>query len=135
MIELSNTNAQVLAAGQSVIFDIVLLHTGCGECHRPNSASVNLAQKNAIYEVSFNANIGATAAGNDQLAITLDGSPLSETTAKVVTAAAGDLQNVSSSTFVKTCCCNAANTILLTNTGTTEINIDVNGRLSIKRIA
>lgn len=135
MIELSNTNAQVLAAGQSVIFDTVLLHTGCGECHRPNSGAVNLAQKNGIYEVSFNANIGATAAGDGQLAITLDGSPLQETTGKVVTATAGDLQNISGNTFVKTCCCNTANTILLTNTGTTEINIDVFPRLSIKRIA
>ena len=135
MIELSNTNAQVLAAGQSVIFDTVLLHTGCGECHRNNSASVNLAQKNAIYEVSFNANIGGTAAGEAQLAITLDGSPLQETTGKTVTATAGDLRSVSGATFVKTCCCNGANTILLTNTGTTEINVDANSRLSIKRVA
>lgn len=135
MIELSNTNAQVLSAGQSVIFDTIILHTGCGECHRPNSASVNLAQKNAIYEISFNANIGATAAGDGQLAITLDTSPLPETTAKVVTTTAGDLTNVSANTFVKTCCCNSANTVLLTNTGTTDINVDVNGRLSIKRIA
>lgn len=135
MIELSNTNAQVLAAGQSVIFDTVLLHTGCGECHRPNSGSVNLAQKRAIYEISYNANIGGTAAGNAQLAITLDSSPLPETTGKTVSAAAGDLQSVSGSTFVQTCCCNAANSILLTNTGTTEINVDISSRLSIKRIA
>jgi hypothetical protein len=135
MIELSNTNAQILAAGQSVAFDTVLLHTGCGECHRPNSSAVNLAQKNAIYEVSFNANIGGTAAGNGQIAITLDQSPLSETTGKVVTTTAGDLQSVSGSTFVQTCRCNSANTILLTNTGTTAINVDENGRLSIKRIA
>lgn len=135
MIELSNTNAQVLAAGQSVIFDTILLHTGCGECHRPNSGSVSLARKNAIYEISYNANIGGTAAGDAQLAITLDSSPLLETTGKVVTMTAGDLQNVSASTFVQTCCCNAANSILLTNTGTTEINVDVSSRLSVKRIA
>lgn len=135
MIELSNTNAQVLAAGQSVIFNTVLLHTGCGECHRPNSGSVNLAQKNAIYEVSYNANIGSTTTGDAQLAITLDNSPLPETTGKVVTEAAGDLQNISASTFIQTCCCNAANSILLTNTGTTEINVDSFSRLSIKRIA
>ena len=135
MIELSNTNAQVLAAGQSVIFDTVLLHTGCGECHRPNSGSINLARKNAIYEVSYNANIGGTAAGDAQLAITFDSSPLLETTGKVVTTTAGDLQNVSASTFIQTCCCNAANSILLTNTGTTEINVDISSRLSVKRIA
>ena len=137
MIELSNTNAQTLAAGQSMIFDTVLLHTGCAECHRINSGSINLTQRNAIYEISFNCNIGATTAGDTAtLGITLDGSPLQETNAITVTAAAGDLQNVSTSTFVKTCCCNnVANTILLTNTGTTAINIGEFPRLSVKRIA
>ena len=136
MIELSNTNAQVLAAGQSATFDTVLLHTGCAECYRQNSGLVALTQRNAIYEISFNCNIGTTAAGGTaQIGITLSGAPLEETNAIVPTVAAGDLANVSGETFVKTCCCNAANTILLTNTGTTEINVDANGRLSIKRVA
>lgn len=135
MIELSNTNAQTLAAGQSLLFDTILLHTGCGECHRPNTGSVNLIQKKAIYEVSFNANIGGTAAGDAQLAITLDNALLPETVSKVVTATAGDLQNVSANTFIQTCCCNTANSIFLTNTGTTEINVDTSARLSVKRIA
>lgn len=135
MIELSNTNAQVLAAGQSAIFNLTLLHTGCAECHRTNSGAVLLSQRNAIYDISFNANIGATTAGTPaQIAVTLDGSPLQETTAIVPTAAAGDLTNVSASTFVKTCC-GGINSVLLTNTGTEEINFAENGRLSIKRIA
>lgn len=136
MIELSNSNAQTLAAGQSVIFDLTLLHTGCGECHRQNSSAINLARKNAIYEISFNGNIGATAAGTPaQIAITLDSSPLSETTAIVPTTTAGDLTNVSRETYVKTCCCNAANAILLTNTGTSAINFAANGRISVERKA
>ena len=136
MIELSNTNAQVLPAGQSAVFNLVLLHTGCAECHRPTSGVINLAQKNAIYEVSYNANIGATTAGETaQIAITFDNSPLQETTGLKITAAAGDLENVSASTFVKTCCCSAAGSILLTNTGTTEINIGAYPRLSVKRVA
>lgn len=136
MIELSTTNAQVLSAGQSVIFNLELLHTGCTECHRTNSNSVSLTQRNAIYEVSFNCNIGATAADTPaQIALTLDGSPLQETTVIVPTTAAGDLTGVSASTFIETCCCNACNSILLTNTGTEEINVAANARLSIKRIA
>ena len=136
MIELSNTNAQVLAAGQSLNFDTILLHTGCAECHRNNSGSINLTQRNAIYEVSFNCNIGATTAGETaQIGITIDGSPLQETNAIKVTAVEGDLENVSAATFVKTCCCTVASTILLTNTGTTEINIGAYPRLSVKRIA
>ena len=135
MIELSNSNAQVLAAGQSVIFDTVLLHTGCAECHRQNTGAINLARKNAIYKVSYDANIGATAPGPAQLSITLDTAALPETVGMVVTAAAGDLEHVGGETFIKTCCCNAPNTILLTNTGTAEINVAANGRLSVKRIA
>ena len=136
MIELSNTNAQVIPAGQSVVFDTVLLHTGCAECYRLNSSFIGLTQRNAIYEISFNCNIGSTTAGGTaQLAITLGGAPLQETTAKTISTAAGDLENVSASTFVKTCCCAVADTILLTNTGTEDINVDAHGRLSVKRIA
>ena len=135
MIELSNTNAQVLAPGQSATFDTVILHTGCAECYRKNSGSIVLTQNNAIYEISYNANIGATAAGDAMLGLSLDGTPLLETNAMTVTAAAGDLANVSSSTFVRTCCCGNGGTITLTNTGTTTINLGINSRLSIKRIA
>jgi len=132
MIELSNSIAQTLAPGQSAIFDTVILHVGCTECHRNNSGSINLNQNNAVYEISFNGNIGGTAAGDATIGITLDGAPLPETNSTVVTATAGDLQNVSASTFVKTCCCGNGNTVLLTNTGTTEINLGANPRLSVK---
>ena len=134
MIVLSNSNAQVLPAGQSATFNIVILHTGCGECYRPNSGAVGLTQKNAIYEIGFNCNIGATAEGDAQIALCLDGSPINETTAKTVTTAAGDLNNVSTSTFLQTCrCCTGV--ITLTNTGTTDINLDENPRVSVKRVA
>ena len=135
MTELSNSIEQVLAVGQSAIFDTVLLHTGCAECHRQNSGAINLTQKNAIYEISFNANIGATVAGEGEIGITLDGSSLPETVAITVVATAGDLVNVSALTFVKTCCCGNPGTILLTNTGSTEINLGKNPRISVKRIA
>lgn len=136
MIELSTTNAQVLSPGQSAIFDIIILHTGCAECYRNNSGSINLTQRNAIYEISFNCNIGATIAATPaQIAVTLDGSSLQETTQKTISTAAGDLQGVGAQTFVRTCCCGGSNTILLTNTGTTEINLDAKARISVKRVA
>ncbi len=135
MIELSNPNAQTLSENQSVIFTSTLLHTGCAECHRTNSASVNLIRKNAIYEISFNCNIGATAADTDaEISVVVDGSPLLETTSIVPTAAGGDLQNVSAATYVQTCC--FPNVIVtLTNTGTAPINIGANPRLTVKRVA
>lgn len=135
MIELSNSNALVLAANQAATFDTVLLKTGCAECHRQNSGAVNLTQKNAIYEVSYNCNMGASAEGTAEIGLMLDGSVLPETVAIVQTAAAGDVQNVAASTYIKTCCCNTASTLLLVNTGITEINIEANPRLSVKRLA
>jgi hypothetical protein len=134
MIELSNSNAQTLSGGQSATFDTILLHTGCAEFFRQNTNFVNLTQKCAIYEISFNCNIGGTEAGDAQIGISLNNSPLKETVGMVVTATAGDLENVSGSTYIKTCCCEN-DTILLTNTGTTSINIGANPRFSIKRIA
>lgn len=136
MIELSTTNAQVLSAGQSIIFNLELLHTGCAECHRINSSPISLTQRNAIYEVSFNCNIGATAAATPaEIALTIDGSPLQETDAIVPTTTAGDLTNVSAGTFIKTCCCGGLNSVSLTNVGTEEINVAAGARISVKRIA
>lgn len=133
MIELSNSNAQTLSAGQSAVFDTVILHTGCTECYRKNSGAVNLTRKNTVYEISFSCNIGTTAAdGTGEIGITLDGSPLPETIGIVSTVAGGDLNSVSGETFVKTCCCGGTNTIMLTNTGTADINVAANPRLSIK---
>ncbi len=135
MIELSNSDAQVLAPGQSATFDTVILHTGSAECHRINSGSINLTRKNAIYRVGYNVNIGGVEEGDAQIAIALDGAPLPETTQKVITVAAGDLEGVSAETFVKTCCCGCLGSITLTNTGTTSINLDKNPRFSVKRAA
>ena len=65
-----------------------------------------LAQRNAIYEIDFGANIGAdVAAGVAQLDIVLNGAPLTETTMLSTTDAIGDLNNVSRHTAVKTCRC------------------------------
>lgn len=135
MIVLSNSIAQVLAPGQSATFDTVVLHTGCAECHRKNTGSVNLVASNGIYDVEFCGNIGATDEGAAQLAITLDGSALLETTMISQTTAGGDLNNVNGRTFVRTCCCMNGEAITVTNTGTTTVNIGANPNLSVKRVA
>ena len=135
MIVLSNTNAQVIPAGQSATFNVVILHTGCEECHYPYSGSVELTQHNAIYEFDFNANIGATEAGDAQMALCINGSPHLETTVTVPTQTAGDIQNVAAGTSRKTCCCGFPGSITLVNTGTTEINMGVNPKIRVRRIA
>lgn len=133
MIILTNTASQELAPGQSLTFDTEILHTGCAECHRIGSGAVTLRQQQAIYEVHFSANVGATAPGVAQLAIDINGSPLIETTMVSTTAAAGDVNNVAKDTAIRTCCC-GPETCTITNTGETTVIVE-NPSLFIKRVA
>lgn len=133
MIILTNSVSQEVAPGQSLTFDTEILHTGCAECHRIGSGSVMMRMQNAIYEIHFSANIGATAPGNAQLAISLNNSPMLETTMISVTAAAGDVNNVAKDTAIKTCYC-SPETCTIVNTGETTVVIE-NVTLFIKRVA
>lgn len=133
MIVLSNTTAQTLAPGQAITFDDVVLHSGCGECHRRNTGSVKL-RANGVYDVSFSGNIGAEAPGPAQLAIQLGWATLPETTMISQTAAAGDLNNVATSTGVKNCC-GDYDRITVVNTGTTPLVVGANSSLFIKRLS
>ena len=62
MIVLSNSTEQTLSPGQSLTFDLVKLHTGCAECHRPGTGSVKL-RCNGVHEGYFGGNIGGTGSG------------------------------------------------------------------------
>lgn len=134
MIELSNTAAQTIAPGQSLTFDTVLLKTGCAEAHRSNSGIVTLKADCAVYEIHFAANISATAAGTAQLAISLDGEPLVETTMINTISTAGDPDNAATATLVKTGC-GCCGKISVTNTGTTSVIVSDNPALFVKRVA
>lgn len=131
MISLSNTTAQTLTPGQSITFNTVLLHTGCGECHRANTSSVKLRAK-GIYDVHFSANIGATAPGAAQLSIRLSGDTLNESTMISTTAAAGNLNSVATAIPVRNCC-DDYDRITVTNTGTTTVTVGANPVLFITR--
>lgn len=134
MIELSNTAAQTIAPGQSLTFDTVLLKTGCAEAHRSNSGIVTLKADCAVYEIHFAANISATAAGTAQLAISLDGEPLIETTMINTISTAGDPDNAATATLVKTGC-GCCGKISVTNTGTTSVIVSANPAFFVKRVA
>lgn len=133
MIILTNTASQELSPGQSLIFDTEILKTGCAECHRAGSGAVTMRVQQAIYELHFSANIGASTPGVAQLAISINGSPLVETTMVSTTAAAGDVNNVAKDTAIRTCCC-GPETCTITNTGETTVIVE-NPSLFIKRIA
>ena len=124
MIILTNTASQEVGPGQSLTFDTEILRTGCAECHRINSGAVTLRQQQAIYEVHFSANIGATE---------INGSPLVETTMISATAAVGDVNNVAKDTAIRTCCC-GPETLTIANTGETTVVVE-NPSLYVKRVA
>lgn len=134
MIELSNTTAQTLEAGQAITFDKVLLKTGCGECHRANTGSVKL-RSSGTYVVSFGANIGATAATTEvQLSIQIGGETIPQSTMISTTATVGNLNSVSRTVPVRNCCCDY-DRITVVNTGTTELTVGANSCLFIRRVS
>lgn len=71
MIVLSNTAAQTIQPGAAATFDVVKLHTGCGEFHRAGSGSVRL--RTGLYAFEFTGNVGSAAGTQPNLAIAVDG--------------------------------------------------------------
>ena len=132
MIILTNDGSPILAPGQSLTFNLVILHTGCAECYRPGSGAVGLRRTGSIYDVDFKANIGATAPGEANLTLFLDSSPMNETAMVSETAAAGDLNNVACSTAIKTMC--MPSTLTVVNNGETTITVE-DPLLKIRRTA
>lgn len=132
MMVLSNTTEQTLQPGQSIIFDEVIFKIGGCECHRDNTASVKL-RNNGIYATSFAGNIGGeTAATPVQLAISLGGSPLPETTMISTPAATTDRNNVATSTRLRNCC-GDYDRVSVTNTGTVPVIVAPNSSFIVER--
>lgn len=137
MINLSNTTEQVLLPGQSITFDLTLLHTGCcprAERHRTGSANVELVRGD-IFDIDFSANIAGEAAGAIQLSVMLDGEALPEGTMISTPAAANEVNNVARP-GIKIRKIGCSNTVSVRNTGTANIILPAKSALlSIKRVA
>ena len=138
MIEVSNLAAQTLTVGQAVTFDKLLHKTGSCECWNaqlPTSVKLR-ANRGSIFEIQFSGNITANAAATPvQLSIAIGGSPLVETQMNATPAAAGDLANVSTGTFIVMGCCEDLDRISVVNTGTNPLVLAANSNLRIRRIA
>lgn len=135
MIVLSNSLEQTVQPGQAITFDTVVQHTGCAECHRLNTGAVMMRAKGGTYECHFSANIGGeTAATPVQLVIAETASPLPETLMISTPAAVGDLNNVSTSTLVRNCCCEC-DRITVMNNGTEPVVVGADCCLFVKRVA
>lgn len=137
MISLSNTAAQTLTPGQSLIFDNVIVKSGCAECHRANTASIKFCARNAraIYEVHFSGNVtNGTAAAPVQLSLALSGDVLPGTTMISTPSAANAVNNVSAIAVVRNNCCDY-DRITVTNTGTTDVTVNPGAMILAKRVA
>lgn len=135
MINLSNTIEQVLAPGQSITFDLVLLSTGCAERHRTESANVELLN-GCIFNVDFSANIaGEEASEALQLSVMLNGEALPSGTMISTPSAVNEVNNVARPGIkIKTYGC--ANTISVQNTGDETIILPARAALlAVNRVA
>lgn len=131
MVVLSNSTEQTLQPGQSITFDVLVTDAGCGETAR-SGGPLGLRFVNAIYELSFNANVTGTTTDPVQLAIAIGGSPLPETTSIYTPAAANAVGNVSGSTYVRTRE-GLSNQVTVTNSGANPIVVSPNATLKSLR--
>ena len=146
MIVLSNAAAEVIPAGGTVTFNLTVIHTGCdrngcggSEYHRQGSGAVRLRGKSrkcsSIFDIFFKGNVTSQTAGTDiQLAITIDGTPLPETTMVTTMRAANSFENMAAMTALKVRPGKDVS-LSVTNTGTTPVILDANSALYIRRIA
>ena len=139
MIVVSNTAAVVLTPGQAMTFNDVVWKSGCAEYFRNPGSSVRVGE--GVFEIGFNGNVtNADAATAVQLALAIDGSVLQETTMVSTPNAINALNNVAASTTIgnRGNCCNPNPgnvSITVVNTGTTNVTIAPNSKLSAKRVA
>lgn len=139
MIVVSNTAAVVLTPGQALTFNDVVWKSGCAEMFRNAGSSVRAGE--GVYEISFNGNVtNADAATAVQLALAIDGSVLPETTMISTPNTINALNNVSASTIIGNrgnCCCNSnpgSVSVTVVNSGTTNVTVAPNSKLSVKRV-
>lgn len=139
MIVVSNTADVILTPGQALTFNNVVWKSGCAESFRNIGTAVRAGQ--GVYDISFNGNVASAAASVPaQLNIEVDGAPLPETTMISTPATAGIFNNVSAGTIVgnQSNCCNVnpgSISITVVNTGTGDITVGANAKLSVKRVA
>ena len=148
MIVLSNSQVDIIPAGGTVTFNLTVIHTGCdrngcggSEYHRQGSGAVRLRGRGnrcgqaSIFDLSFNGNVTSGTAGTEvQLAMTVDGTPLAETTMIETIGTANSYQNLGARTYLKVCQGEDV-TLSVTNTGTEPVTVDANAALTARRIA
>lgn len=133
MIVLSNTNAQTLTPGESLIFDNTVIQSGCAEHHADNSASV-LILKPGMYEIHFTGNVaGIEDDSTTKVAVRVGPNTLSETTMMKTVCPKEHYSNVAAATIVR--CETKGKDIGVTNIGAAPIVIAPHSSIFVKRVA
>lgn len=129
MIVLSNPAAQTIQPGESAVLNTVVQRSGCDTFWTCGSGPLHI--KCGIYDLEFTGNVGGAAGTQPNLAITLDGAVLAETTMTATTALDTDVYNVHASTRRRNCFGGA--TVAVRNTGTTPVTLAANPALVVER--
>lgn len=133
MIVLSNLTAQNILPGQSVTFDKVVLKSGKCECYNSQLPKTVRLNSNGIYSLGYSANVASPTAGAAmQLAIAIGGQPLAETAMNSTPSTANVLNNISTETRYRVCCCDL-NRVSVINTGAVPVTLAPNSALVIER--
>lgn len=135
MIELTNSIEQTVNIDDRVLFDRVIVHSGCAERHRDGSGAVTLT-KPGKYKVTFSGNIAVPTGGTlDEvsLALTVDGDVLSGTVMRATPAAVTEFFNVATDRIVDVYCGTSV-TIAVENYGEVAVLVD-NPNLLVVRVA
>ncbi len=133
MIVLSNTTAQTLKPGESLIFDNSVIRSGCAEYHSDRSSSV-LILKPGMYEIHFTGNVaGIEDESTLRLGIRVGSNTLSETTMIKTVCHKEHYSNVAAATIVR--CETKGKAIGVTNIGAVPIVIAPHSSIFVKRVA
>lgn len=132
MIVLTTTTDQTVQVGQPIVFDNVVMNTGCA-CHRANSPSAKIIGRGK-YMIHFNANVGSNTA-DTEASVTLrdSGENIVGTNMIHMTEGAGDLNHVGVAMPINNCCWRYG-TITAVNTGTTPLNVGAGASLVITKL-
>lgn len=134
MIVLSNNENQVLAPGESIIFDKVIMKGGCCECHMNRTDSVRL-KMGRKYLVTFSGNISnESGTGAIELIMTLGGVPLEESSMRLTPGITQVFDNVSATTGVEVHCMDFGRISITNNSATANVGIAAGSSLVIREV-
>lgn len=124
MIEIIETDIQLVNIGQNVLFPQTAVKGGCAERHRAGSGLVTLL-KQGRYLVTFSGNIAVPAGqtvGEVSIGISRGGEVIPGTTMRATPAAVDQYFNVSAQTYVDVYC-GCCENVSVENNGIIPVNV------------